>query len=421
MDFNRFFGWLPPNPEIEVYSSGYPLERTHPDYIELDTVTIYIDGHGEATIDPLRKKEVTDILLLSAAGLPGKFNFLQQCNGVNISFILKDYIHERYKDSEELQDNLMVGMDADLRTVVHEETPEIIPLLANGGYILTRPETNRYYSFKPEEGECETFNQRCNTDRKNISSYGITVVASSNVVDREFTLQGVDLKDDKTANMNQNPHALEHWKERAHLGNPFQPELIDGIIGIIEGGGIYLNQIIFILECAGFINIRVVDMSCRGLPGVVYDSTQRFGQSPSTIRQRLWHAYEAVRERIKPKKSFVKTVKKAYEISRHKKDLEETKQFVEEKTKQFNEKTRWKGKTLHFLLDGNPSKGIIRDKYKSGFKVDLLINDKISRKNLSIEYSQIIRHSKGGKNKITRKKSIKKVASKKNRRNKTFY
>jgi len=117
----------------------------------------------------------------------------------------------------------------------------------------TNPNTNRFYQMYPNKGEHKDLDP----------TYGITVLASTNEDDNEYTLVGLLNEGARNpygrSNLHINKNALNHWLSRANYDEGVK-QVIKRDINSKE---MTLQNIILFFKNMGFKNILIWDTSCR--------------------------------------------------------------------------------------------------------------------------------------------------------------
>lgn len=302
---------LPPpphaNPPPQSEQPALPPTPPYIPYSSPQSVTLFINGHGNESLD----KEIDlgpNVRLLSFVGVPGGLGRMGICvNGRTIEDNVLQYLREHYLHN--IKNNWLTQHDILRDPLTREQLNQYyIQFLGHNfgkkGFSITYPRAERTFFWKPMEHEnCRddkcirhgTSGQGvgCVKGRKEIChDYGITVVASTNIFDDRFTLttartdnKGLkylldgDPKSDEErigeyirgqSTINLNEAVFNHWRARATRESPSQTERINFIFNKIapfydknSPRSIKLSELVEVFQYMGFGEINILDPSCR--------------------------------------------------------------------------------------------------------------------------------------------------------------
>jgi len=223
------------------------------------SITIYISAHGfEFFENPLTSDQKQNVFLLSLAGRPGSCTTIGYCydnvptSERQLHMIGKFY--NKYLQPPVSQKQILYNeeLTKKIYEMYEEAFDNCIEKLPS--FSRTSPETNRYYQLQPNKGE----------DKDLDPTYGITVLASTNEADNDYTLTGLLKKGERNpygrrSNLNVNKDALRHWLSRSNFTN----DIKNLIKKDLSQKFMTLQNVILFFKSMGFKNILIWDTSCR--------------------------------------------------------------------------------------------------------------------------------------------------------------
>ena len=246
------------------------------------SITLYIRAHGGENFNSSIQEYIKEnVYLVSFAGNPGLAGWSTICpDGIPVDlkvlYQIGGFYHMKSFDptkptqkdilfDDELRDNLKSIYEYCLRNC----SPSVnLPTFSR-----TNPQTDRNYTLEADKGQ----------DPRISPEYGITVVASSNEDDKEYTFEskmGISSglsRPTRIANININHDAFEYWMSKSILEGKYK-DLIR--TAILEDKRVTLSDLIIFFKSMGFKNILIWDTSCRTGPFKGRPSTHnRYGRA----------------------------------------------------------------------------------------------------------------------------------------------
>lgn len=252
-------------------------------------ITLLIEAHGDEDLDI--EVNVPRVNLLSFSGKPGELGNFGMIGDKSLELYILRFLRHMYLDKSNAEQQKRVYENDALTDGLRSLFETAGKPYPGGGFVRTYPVRQRTFYFKPNrhedcrrckrvkkfieytDGTTDTnpvYAKVCIPNRKLTSRdcpvYGLIVVASSEEVDKQFTLErteGEDVVPLSSSNLHMNNSAMLYWSQK--IDKSRFPKASLAFKHMIENRNISLTELSKIFEAMGYTDIYIIDPTCRAV------------------------------------------------------------------------------------------------------------------------------------------------------------